>query len=580
MGSARTIKLVDLVAVIAVAVVVIVVILNHGDFSCIDDFVRFKTAKRACPECPVEVSVALAGDVMLSRDVARKMREHGDPDYPFLAVRDYLTTADIVFGNLESPITPGRDITTHEMVFRADPGVEAALARAGFTVVSLANNHIFDFGEEGLRDTIESLQKAGIQGVGAGFSAPDIYEPAYIERKGVRFSFLAFCDDGLMPRDERLQSGMGLASLDDKKMVAAVREAKKRADIVIVSMHAGVEYDEPPDPAQVVFARAAIDAGADLVVGHHPHVIQRFERYKGGYILYSLGNLVFDQMWSQATREGLIAKAVFNGKELARIELVPVDIEDSARPVPLYGARADAIIERLRVRTDKRHVYSWDPDGRRFIRAERRMVSTAQNRRDTEFKVLKTLEADLSGDGHPERYDLRDGRLRISESSRYIWSTPETWWVDDVALADATGDGVLDINMSVWRAGNFGTTKPFWMRENDLSIKNHFFVFGFRDGIVKAIWQSSNLDAPNREFCFDDIDGDGRQELIVIEGEYSGIRRPAGRYVAVWRWDEWGFFNEWRSPPGSYRNLAVEGVGSGKHIIVDGADSALRQGYP
>ena len=192
-----------------------------------------------------------------------------------------------------------------------------------------------------------------------------------------------------------------------------------------------------------------------------------------------------------------------------------------------------------------------------------------ENREAGGHKTAKSLDADVNKDGRPERYELREGVVSVYEDKQRIWRTPETWWVDDFALADANGDGSIDINMSLWKAGSFGTTKPFWVRENDWSIRNHFFVFGFREGRLRPVWQSSKLDAPNREFLFDDVDGDGRQELVVVEGEYAGKDRSSGKYVAVWRWDEWGFFNEWRSEAGRYRNLTIEKFGENKRIAVD-----------
>lgn len=569
MRSVRTVKAIDILAVIVVAAVIAMVVLGRNDIPAVDEFEHFKVAKRALPERSAEVSVALVGDVMLSRDVSRKISERNDPDFPFLKVGEYLKTADIVFGNLESPIAKGRAIATHEMVFRADPGVEAALERAGFTVLSLANNHALDFGEQGLRQTLQRLDDVGIAGTGAGLSERAAYTPAYVERAGTTFAFLAFCQTALMPRGAGAPKGSLVASLDRKKMAAAVGAASERADVVIVSMHAGVEYSADPDCDQSEFARAAVDAGADLVVGHHPHVVQSIERYKGKYILYSLGNFVFDQMFSSETREGLIAKAVFNDGRVERIELVPVFMEDFAQPKLVEGERAAAILGRIRFNMGERREFFWKADSKSFTRATRKVVHSSQKREAGGHKLAKSLDADVNKDGRPERYELREGVVSVYEDKHRIWRTPETWWVDDFALADADGDGSININMSVWKAGSFGTTKPFWVRENDLSIKNHFFVFGFREGSVRPVWQSSNLDAPNREFLFDDVDGDGRQELVVVEGEYADKDRSSGKHVAVWRWDEWGFFNEWRSPAGRYRNLSIEKIGESKLIAVD-----------
>ncbi|MDD5569291.1 MAG: CapA family protein, partial [Candidatus Pacebacteria bacterium] len=139
----------------------------------------------------------------------------------------------------------------------------------------------------------------------------------------------------------------GIAFLDKEKMAAAVAEAKKQADIVIVSMHAGTEYIYTPMEEQTSFARAAIDAGADMVIGHHPHVVQQMEKYNGKYIFYSLGNFIFDQMWSLPTRQGIALKIVFTKQGVKNIEIAPVLIDDYCQPHILdYGSAKD-ILARL-----------------------------------------------------------------------------------------------------------------------------------------------------------------------------------------------------------------------------------------
>ncbi len=166
---------------------------------------------------------------------------------------------------------------------------------------------------------------------------------------------------------------------------------------------------------------------------------------------------------------------------------------------------------------------------------------------------------DINENSVPETYDLKEGRLSVSESGGIIWQTPTDWWVDSYFLADSTRDGRPKLNMSVWKAGNYGTTPPFWEKENDQSTKNHFFVFGYSKERQKIspIWQSSNLEAPNCDALFDDVNNDGRQELIVIEGSYDDWPYCKGRHVAVWSWNGWGFANDWRSDPGSYLRLSL-----------------------
>ena len=283
-------------------------------------------------EEPKDVTLIAVGDMMLSRNVASKIKANNDFNYPFLATRDFLKTGDIVFGNLECPITPGREIKTGEFTFHADPGAEVALADAGFNILSLANNHTPNFGDKGLMDTFELLSKEGIKYVGAGKDAEDAERAVYMEKNGITFAFLAYNDSDVVPASYAATATRpGTNFMDIPKMEAAVKEAKHQADIIIVSMHSGTEYVDP-NQRQINFAHAAIDAGADFIIGHHPHVLQRVEKYKDKYILYSLGNFIFDQMFSLETRQSVIVKAIFDKEGVKDITFTPVLIYDYAQP--------------------------------------------------------------------------------------------------------------------------------------------------------------------------------------------------------------------------------------------------------
>ena len=158
-----------------------------------------------------------------------------------------------------------------------------------------------------------------------------------------------------------------------------------------------------------------------------------------------------------------------------------------------------------------------------------------------------TQSGDLDADGALENYTLQQGKLQVKENNTVVWETPSDWQVKSFILADATNDGVVDINMSVWKPGNFGSSRPFWVKENDMSIKNHFFIFDFTKDRIIPVWQSSNLDNPNCAFAITDIDKDGDNDLLVIEGEYGSGTDCQGIYLALWKWNLWGFSNEWRS---------------------------------
>lgn len=170
----------------------------------------------------------------------------------------------------------------------------------------------------------------------------------------------------------------------------------------------------------------------------------------------------------------------------------------------------------------------------------------------------KKEKADLDNNQIEESYVLEKGKLSIWENSKIVWQSPKEWSIDNFVLADINNDGITEINLSLWKAGNFGASKPFWIKNNDMRVKNHFFVLNFEKEKVKEIWGSSNLSQPNCEFQIADVNEDGKNDLIVIEGNYGQKLGCVGEYLAIWEWDEWGFTNKWRSEKGGYLNLRIE----------------------
>ena len=296
-----------------------------------------------------EASIIFVGDIMTSRGVAMKMKANGN-DYPFLNVVDYLKSADAVFGNLETSITPGRVIKNNEMYFRSDPDVAEVLKNAGFTILSLANNHTPNFGEKGLLDTFKYLDNMGIKYAGAGKNSNEASQPANFEINGIKFAVLAYTDLAFMPVDYgAAASRSGTNVMNIENMISAVSKAKSNSDVVIISMHSGDEYSVAPNQKQIDFARSAIDAGADLIIGHHPHVVESAEIYKGKYIFYSLGNFVFDQMWSMPTRQGVALKIRFNKDGVAEVLPTAFIINDYSQPQILEGQEAQNVINILKL---------------------------------------------------------------------------------------------------------------------------------------------------------------------------------------------------------------------------------------
>ena len=303
---------------------------------------------------PEPIEIILVGDIMLSRNVAEAINKAGDPELPFRHVSDFLKSADFAFGNLESPFS-GSDkfAPSPSLVFNAPKKNVLGLVENNFKILSLANNHTLDQKLEGLIHTKTFLDENGIKTVGAGKNQAEAWQAQVIEVKGKRIGFLAASyasyNDGGKTRNEYVAR---MEDLDNLK--SEILNLKSYADFIIVAMHAGTEYTHKPREEQVDFARAAVDFGADVVGGHHPHWIQPIEVYRPtllpspsngeggppaggtgeveqkpiGLIFYSLGNFIFDQEWSQKTKEGLATRLTIDQEQLTKAELIPIIIEN------------------------------------------------------------------------------------------------------------------------------------------------------------------------------------------------------------------------------------------------------------
>jgi poly-gamma-glutamate capsule biosynthesis protein CapA/YwtB (metallophosphatase superfamily) len=277
-----------------------------------------------CQTAPARTKVILGGDVMLSRNVASRARAKKDSAWPFRDIAPIFSEADIAFVNLESPFSDKGSVMQRGMIFKTEPDMIAGLELAGIDVVSTANNHARDRGAYGLEFTLDHLTAHGIAAVGTGKTAEAARAGAVLQRNGINFGFLAYTYDANNGNYKDVDPR--IAVLDVDSMRADVASMKSRADVILVSMHAGVEYALTPNKQQAEFARAAIDAGARVVMGHHPHVRQPWEWYGGGAIFYSLGNLIFDQFQRTETQIGSLAELVFEGTQIVQARTRTVNI--------------------------------------------------------------------------------------------------------------------------------------------------------------------------------------------------------------------------------------------------------------
>ncbi len=264
-----------------------------------------------------EVNILAGGDLMLGRGVGYTMIKRSNFNWPFEEVVDTVKDVDFSFFNLESPFYGNCKPTQTGMIFCADFKSVAGLVFAGIDAVNLSNNHIRDYGNEGLKDTKNLLKENGIGFFGEGEN------PLIVEIKGIKFAFLGYNEVGLGDK-----AYLSLKS----KVHEEILKTRPKVDVLFVSFHWGNEYTTKISSRQKELAYLAIDSGADVVVGHHPHWIQEKEVYQEKPIYYSLGNFVFDQMWSEETREGILVNFIFQGKNLVKEEILPFKIFDFGQP--------------------------------------------------------------------------------------------------------------------------------------------------------------------------------------------------------------------------------------------------------
>lgn len=278
-------------------------------------------------------TLLVTGDVLQARMVNFLTTQKENFSWPYEKTADRLRAADLAFINLETPLVEGCGRTQVGMIFCGDPRNVQGLQFAGVDIASVANNHALNQGPEGFLETIQHLEAGGVLAVGGG------QQPVIIEKNGTTFAFLAYNDVGA--------ASEVMASATEDRLEREIQTARERADVVIVQFHWGEEYRRQPTWRQEELAHQAIDFGADLVLGNHPHWFQSVEMYKDKLIAYSHGNFVFDQMWSLETRQGIVGEYIFVEDILVDVEYYPVQIEEYGQPRWLEGAEKERVLEEL-----------------------------------------------------------------------------------------------------------------------------------------------------------------------------------------------------------------------------------------
>ena len=294
------------------------------------------------PQDPTKIRTLLVtGDVIPARGVAYFAAVKHDYLWPFRRTADFTKNADITYINLEAPLVSGCPVSPAEsFTFCGDPRFVDGLTFMGARVANLANNHLTNYGAAGVTQTDQLLNQHNILTSGLG-------PVAVIDVRGIKFGFIGF-------------NGVGRA-IDQVALKEGIARARQLADVVVVQFHWGKEYERQPMPDRGVptpddpvgIGHAAIDWGADIVIGNQPHWYQGIEVYHGRLITYAHGNFVFDQMWSEETREGVIGTYTFYGTQLVAASWKPVRSYDYGQPVFMNQADSASTLQTMEAASDQ-----------------------------------------------------------------------------------------------------------------------------------------------------------------------------------------------------------------------------------
>jgi len=508
-----------------------------------------------------EVKFCAVGDVLLDRGIRTSIQKNG-VDYPFEEVSTFIRGHDLAFCNLECPLFSSSTPLNKRYCFAAEPTYLEGLKNAGFNVISIANNHTIDQGRDAFLKTKSLLEEQGLYPVGGGKNQKEAQGPTIIERKGLRFAFFGYIDM-LLEGITCLEDKPAPAWATTEEIIEEIKKVRDKVDFVIISFHWGVEFQHTPTINQVETAHRLIDAGADLILGHHPHVLQSIENYKGRYIIYSFGNFVFDQH-KLPQRQSMIFCCTFKKGEIKDAYFIPILIKDF-KPNVAKGEERKDIIEtikkisedhniRLIEKNDKVLVadtalntcvdvpiYRYKFNGKKILAFKSKIMLLDESSNILDAFFIKDSEElkDCYGTKDPDCVRIY-GVLGKKDKQRgeYIVVFPMSsqkiekpfrdrhklnpW---KVMIADVDGDGNPELCVGVWKKTRYFDT-----------YENRLFIYNRSGNYIYPKWLGSRFTNPFIDFNFKDMDGDGKEELILLERDKTGAKR-----IVSYRWRTFGF---------------------------------------
>lgn len=297
-----------------------------------------------------ELVLSFAGDIMFDKSVAGFIKSKGE-DYVFQGYEKHLKGSDVVFGNLETALSNGgQPMPDKEHTFRSNPKLAAFMKKYNLTAMSIANNHSLDYGRSAFVDSMKYLKENGIGYGGGGHNKKEAIDGFIFEKKGLDIGFIAFTSvvpDVDWYAGEKRPGIIGAYKVHEAEVLSAVSSLDSRCDILVVSVHWGKEGTTRVRKQEAELAHKLVDAGADVVMGHHPHVVQGFEMYKDKLILYSLGNFIFTTSHYEISNRTVLATARFDRSgRIKAVKAVPGIIK-YGRPFPMDEVQGRAYLDEL-----------------------------------------------------------------------------------------------------------------------------------------------------------------------------------------------------------------------------------------
>ena len=431
-----------------------------------------------------KISFMAVGDVMLDRGVANRIKLNGQ-DYPYEKIRKILSNSDYAMCNFESPSAD--DSVGHQMnkpySFNTNHLYVKSLGESGFNLANLANNHSIDRGKAGLTETVNNLEQNNIVTIGAGNNQNEAFHPAILEKDGITIAVFGYL--GFMPEDITYSETEPFAAYGNfDKFCENIKRYKEKVNFAIVTFHWGKEDNQYPNSKQSEMAHKAIEAGADLVIGHHPHVLQSIEIYNNKIILYSLGNFIFDNNTGKRS-ESAIFSCDFNKNAITNYKLIPVRIENS-RPVLADSKLSKAIFNKIKDISSEYNTI--------FIFKNNEII--IQNKKTGNLPLY--------------RYDIKSNQLLIYKNKIQFISGNRTLSEFNISEKHLSvyAAQILNINDTLYI---YSILENKIKRERNLAI----FIFDLKNDQFFTPYYDTHKSFYPWKIFFEDIDNDGKPELIA-----------------------------------------------------------------